>query len=106
MLGSFKGIFRTLFCGLLILGVSVAVFAQFKAGLQGTVTDNNGGVVSNATVTLKNNETNQTQTTKHEGCDWNTCTWVSDGYVKSVNWKGRVNFFDFHAVVFHFGNRL
>ena len=63
MLSSFRGIFRTIFCGIIILGASVAVFAQFKAGLQGTVTDNNGGVVSEATVTLKNNETNQTQTT-------------------------------------------
>ncbi|HEY2846642.1 MAG TPA: carboxypeptidase-like regulatory domain-containing protein, partial [Pyrinomonadaceae bacterium] len=38
--------------------------AQFRAGVQGTVTDSSGGTVAGATVTLTNNETNQTQTTQ------------------------------------------
>ena len=55
--------FRIIGCGIMILGLSILTFAQFKAGLQGTVSDNNGAIVANAAVTLKNNETNQTQTT-------------------------------------------
>ena len=38
--------------------------AQFRAGVQGVVTDNAGGVVSGATVTLTNKETNQSQKTQ------------------------------------------
>lgn len=41
--------------------------AQFRAGVQGTVTDASGGTVAGATVTLLNNETNQTQTTQTSG---------------------------------------
>ena len=48
--------FRLIFCGLMILGLSVVAFAQFKAGVQGTVTDNNGGVVAEVAVTLLNTE--------------------------------------------------
>ncbi|MEK7724216.1 MAG: TonB-dependent receptor [Acidobacteriota bacterium] len=61
-----KGIsksFRLIFCGLIIMGLSVIAFAQFKAGIQGTVTDNNGGVIPEATVTLVSLDTNQTQKT-------------------------------------------
>ena len=42
---------------------SVASFAQFRAGIQGTVTDNAGGTVGGATVTLTNKETNESQST-------------------------------------------
>lgn len=38
--------------------------AQFRAGIQGVVTDNSGSVVPGATVTLTNKETNQTQQTE------------------------------------------
>lgn len=55
--------FRLMFCGLIILGLSIVAFAQFKAGIQGTVTDSNGGVVPDAAVTLTNTDTNQTQKT-------------------------------------------
>lgn len=49
--------------------VFVAVFsttgsAQFRAGVQGVVTDNAGGAVAGATVTLVNKETNQKQSTQ------------------------------------------
>src|ERR1700674_3655764 len=49
-----------------ILSLACAVFfaaaahAQYRASIQGVVTDPQGGVVSGATVTLKNLETNQT----------------------------------------------
>jgi len=38
--------------------------AQFRAGVQGTVTDNAGGTVAGAKVTLTSKETNQSQTTQ------------------------------------------
>lgn len=40
---------------------SIFVNAQFRAGIQGTVSDTAGGVIPGATVTLTNNETGQTQ---------------------------------------------
>lgn len=54
---------RIILGGLIILGLSAVVFAQFKAGIQGTVTDNNGGVIPGAVVTLTNSDTNQAQKT-------------------------------------------
>ena len=57
-----------LFGCLMILAIT-AIFAnaQFKAGIQGTVTDNSGSIVPDANVTLTNKETNQTQQTKSSG---------------------------------------
>ncbi len=55
--------FRTFVCSLLLLlGCAVAANAQFKAGIQGTVTDPAGAVVPGATITLTSKETNKTQT--------------------------------------------
>ena len=47
----------------------VLASAQFRAGIQGTVTDSGGGTVPGATVALTNKETNETQrtTTSDEG---------------------------------------
>src|SRR2546421_1830305 len=54
---------RTFVCTLLLLCCcTVAAHAQFKAGVQGTVTDPAGGVVPGATVTLTSKETNKSQT--------------------------------------------
>lgn len=55
---------RLLLSVLMVLGLSIAASAQFKAGLQGTVSDSNGAIVANAAVTLTNTETNQSQKTQ------------------------------------------
>jgi len=56
--------FALLACMLLPTGIARA---QYRAGLQGTVTDTTGAVVPNASVTILDKETNQTQTVKTDG---------------------------------------
>ena len=54
--------FCALFCTATLLMLSGIANAQFRAGLQGTVTDSGGGLVSGASVTLTSNETQRPQT--------------------------------------------
>jgi outer membrane receptor protein involved in Fe transport len=56
-------------CGLFLIFAAPSASAQFRAAVQGSVTDPQGGSVVGATVTLTNNETNraQTATTGDEG---------------------------------------
>src|SRR6476620_2846660 len=63
---NFRG-FASLICSVLLL--STLSFAQYRASLQGTVTDAQGGVVPGATVTLTSRETNfvKTATTSQSG---------------------------------------
>ena len=49
--------------GLILLSAVVTAQAQFKASVQGTVTDSNGGLVPDAKVTLTNNDTGKAQET-------------------------------------------
>ena len=58
---------RALICGLLLLLPLVTASAQFKASIQGTVSDATGGLVPEATVTVTNKETNTKQTTTSSG---------------------------------------
>ena len=60
---------RVLLSGLFLLCAVGSANAQFKAGIQGTVTDTSGGLVPEAKVTLTNTETGKTQdvTTSSEG---------------------------------------
>lgn len=44
-----------------ILLISPLAFAQYRASIQGTVTDSQGGVIPGAKLTLTNKETNETQ---------------------------------------------
>lgn len=52
---------RVILCGLFLLSFVSVANAQFKAGVQGTVTDSAGGLVPEAKVTLTNSETGKTQ---------------------------------------------
>src|SRR6185295_12811975 len=60
---------RVATCGLFLLLCLGSANAQFKAGIQGTVTDAGGGLVPEAKVTLLNTETQKTfeTTTSDEG---------------------------------------
>jgi hypothetical protein len=60
---------RVVLCGLLLIFLATTASAQFRAGVEGSVTDSQGGAVVGATVTLTSNETNKTQqtTTSDEG---------------------------------------
>ena len=51
-------------CLAFLMVFSTIASAQFRAGVQGVITDNAGGTVAGASVTLTNKETNQTQTTQ------------------------------------------
>jgi len=52
---------RGIMCAVFFLFALVPVNAQFKAGIQGTVTDANGGLVPEAKITIANSETGKTQ---------------------------------------------
>ena len=58
---------RVVTCGLFLLLFLGSVNAQFKAGIQGTVTDTGGGLVPEAKITLTNTETGKTQETMTSG---------------------------------------
>src|SRR4030095_5658083 len=60
--GTFRYFRLSLLIGLIAIS-SVLVHGQFRAGLQGVVSDANGAAVPGATVTLTNKATNQTQST-------------------------------------------
>jgi hypothetical protein len=54
---------RILICGLIVLLFAITASAQFRASIQGSVTDLNGAGVPGATVTLTNKETGKSQQT-------------------------------------------
>ncbi|MGB8510213.1 MAG: TonB-dependent receptor [Pyrinomonadaceae bacterium] len=54
---------RAVGCAFFILFLTATASAQFRAGVQGTVTDPNGAVVPGATVTLTSKETTRAQST-------------------------------------------
>lgn len=52
---------------LMAVGLSPMAHAQFRASIQGTVTDTQGGVIPGAKLTLVNTQTNETQTRTTNG---------------------------------------
>lgn len=79
----------------LLIGLAIIFFftstgaAQFRAGVQGTVTDSAGGVVGGATVTLTNKETNQSQTTTTSDAGFYRFTGLAPGlYSVAVEQQG------------------
>ena len=52
---------------LVLLAVTLPLLAQFRAGIEGVVSDPTGGVVPAATVTLTNNETQKSQKAQTSG---------------------------------------
>lgn len=57
---------RVATCATVLMLTASAVFAQYNARLQGTVTDPSGAVIQGATVTLKSAETSKSQTAKSD----------------------------------------
>ena len=54
-------------CGLFLLCAMITAHAQFRAGVQGTISDSNGALVPDAKVTLKDLETGKIQETNSSG---------------------------------------
>jgi hypothetical protein len=81
-------------CLVLIVLFVVVSNAQFRAGIQGVVTDGAGGTVGDATVTLLNKETNQSQSTQTSGEGFYRFSGLAPGSysitVEKQNFKKRV----------------
>ena len=58
---------RTGMCGLFMLCAIVTAHAQFRAGVQGTISDSSGALVPDAKVILKDLETGRVQETNSSG---------------------------------------
>ena len=58
---------KVICCGLLLLVVSATASAQFKASIQGTITDTAGGLVPEVSVTVTNKETGKSQQVTSSG---------------------------------------
>ena len=73
----------------LVLCAAVPLSAQFRASIQGTVTDPDGAIVPNATLTLTDNDTNRTITTKsNDGGVFNFNALAPDHYTLTASAPG------------------
>ncbi len=66
---SILNFFRTILCAIFVLCAMITAHAQFRAGVQGTVSDSSGALVPGAKVVLKDSGTGKTQevTSNDEG---------------------------------------
>ena len=82
--------FRTFLCGLVLLLLSVTASAQFRASIQGTVTDGSGGLIPEATITVTNKETNKEDkvTTSSEGFYYRVAALAPGTYTVAVEKAG------------------
>jgi hypothetical protein len=80
---------RIALCGLFIFCAMIAAQAQFRAGVQGTVSDSSGALVPDAKVTLKDIETGKTQETTTSGEGFYRVTGLAPGkYLLTVEKAG------------------
>src|SRR5437868_9886134 len=80
---------RITLCGLFIFCAMIAAQAQFRAGVQGTVSDSSGALVPDAKVTLKDIETGKTQETTTSGEGFYRITGLAPGkYLLTVEKAG------------------
>lgn len=80
---------RVALAGLVVLLCAATVNAQFRASVQGTVTDATGAIVPGATITLTSNETGRTQETKASDDGFYSFAGLAPGaYTISVEQQG------------------
>ena len=74
--------FRRIFAAACTLLLCVTAHAQFRAGIQGTVTDANGALIPEAAITLNSNETNISHAAKTTGSGVFTISGLAPGTYK------------------------
>ena len=75
---------RTLVCGFFVLTFCGIATAQFKAGIQGTISDSGGALVPEAKITLTNTETGKAQEATSSGDGFYRISGLAPGRYKLV----------------------